>query len=60
MVSGDIGARSELADQHDLVAQRVVGQHGGRMSALEHLAPKCAALTALIETVAEEIAADLK
>jgi hypothetical protein len=28
------------------------------MSALEHLAPECAALAPLIETVAEEIATD--
>ena len=58
MAPGDIGARPELADQHDLVAQRIVGQHGRRVSALEHLAPEDGALAALVEPVAEEIAAD--
>ena len=31
-------AGAELLDQHDLVAHRVVGQHGGGMAAREHLA----------------------
>src|ERR1700682_2832064 len=58
MTSGDVGARPELADQHDLVAPWIVGQHGGGVSTLEHFASQDAALAALIESMAEEVATD--
>jgi hypothetical protein len=60
MAAGDIGAGPELADQHDLVADRIVGQHGSGLSALEHLALQDPALAALVEAVAEEVATDAK
>ena len=49
MAAGDIGAGAELADQHDLVAPRIVGQNGGGGAALEHLALEHGALAALVE-----------
>src|SRR5438045_1526788 len=45
---------------HDLVARWIVGQHGARLPALEHLAADDAALTAAVQAVAEEIAPDLE
>ena len=58
MAAGGVGAGAELADQHDLVAPRVVGQHGGRWAALEYFTLQDAALAALVEAVAEAVAAD--
>ena len=60
MAAGDIGAGAELADQHDLVALRIVGQHGAGLAALEHFAADDAAHAALVQRVPEEIAADLE
>ena len=53
MVAGGVGARAELADQHDLVAARIVGQDGGGMAAFEGLALEHGGLAALVQAVAE-------
>lgn len=56
MVAGNVGAGTELADQHDLVPPRIVGQHGCRVAALEDLAADDGTLPASEQAVAEEIA----
>src|SRR5438128_570213 len=53
-----VGAGAELADQHDLVALRIVEQNGARLAALEHLAADDAAHAAVVQRVTEEIAED--
>ena len=54
MAARDVGAGAELADQHHLVAHRIVGQHGGRLPALEDLAADHRALAAAMQAVTEE------
>ena len=49
---------TELTDQHDFIADRVIGQDGGGLAALEDLALDRAAHPALIERMAKEIAGD--
>ena len=60
MAPGHIGAGTELADQHDLVASGVVEQGGGRLAALEDFAADDVARAAVVKAVAEEIAHDLE
>ena len=56
MAAGGKGAGPELADQDDLVADRVVGQHGRGLAALEDLSAELTAHAAPVEALTEEVA----
>ena len=53
-----VGAGTELLDEHDHLALRVDGEHGGDVPALEHLAGELRSEPAAVLAMAQPIAVD--